>query len=296
MAKLSPGARAMLWSTFWFALLNVSVKLLHRLPALEIILFRSVFSLSVSYAALWRAKLPAWGEAGHRRELLTRSATGAVALALYYVTLQEMPLATAVVLQYLAPVFTAVLGIWWLKEKLKPWQLVFFLMAFIGVVWVQGVDARVNPLYVGLGILSAVFSALSYNAIRKLRGRAEPLVVVFYSQMIITPLAALYCLFHWVRPLGWQEWAALLATGAFTQLSQLYKTKAYQSSRLASISSLDYLGLIYALVLGYVIFGETFPPGSYAGMGQLLLGVGLNAWYVGRRSRQPVLLAEEVAG
>ncbi|WP_375419101.1 DMT family transporter [uncultured Hymenobacter sp.] len=290
MGKLSPGVRAMLWSTFWFALLNVSVKLLHRLPALEIILFRSVFSLSVSYAALWRSGRPAWGEPNHRRELLTRSATGAVALALYYITLQEMPLATAVVLQYLAPVFTAVLGIWWLGEKLRTWQLVFFLMAFLGVVWVQGVDARVDPLYVGLGILSAGFSALSYNAIRKLRGRADPLVVVFYSQMIITPLAALYCMFHWVQPLGWPEWAALLATGVFTQLSQLYKTKAYQASTLASVSSLDYLGLIYALIFGYVVFGETFPPGSYAGMVQLLLGVGLNAWYT---SRQPKPVAQD---
>lgn len=286
MGKLSPGVRAMLWSTFWFALLNVSVKLLHRLPALEIILFRSVFSLSVSYAALRQAGRPAWGEPTHRRELLTRSATGAVALALYYITLQKMPLATAVVLQYLAPVFTAVLGIWWLGERLRLWQLVFFLMAFWGVVWVQGVDARVDPLYVGLGVLSAVFSALSYNAIRKLRGRADPLVVVFYSQMIITPLAAIYCLFHWVRPLGWQEWAALLATGVFTQFSQLCKTKAYQASTLASVSSFDYLGLIYALIFGYVVFGETFPPGSYAGMVQLLLGVGLNAWYTGRQSRK----------
>ena len=286
MLKLSAGARAMLWSTFWFALLNVSVKLLHRLPALEIILFRSVFSLSVSYAALWRARVPAWGCPTHRRELLLRSGTGAMALALYFITLQKMPLATAVVLQYLAPVFTALLGIWWLREKVRGWQLVFFGMAFAGVVWTQGVDARVSPVFVGLGVLSAVFSALSYNAIRKLSGRANPLVVVFYSQMLVTPLAAVYCLFHWVRPLGWAEWAALLATGIFTQLSQLYKTQAYQASRLASVSSLDYLGLIYALVFGYVVFGETFPPGAYAGMALLLLGVGLNAWYTAWQARR----------
>jgi drug/metabolite transporter (DMT)-like permease len=295
MQKLSPGARAMLWSTFWFALLNVSVKLLPRLPALEIILFRSVFSLSLSYVTLRRAAVPAWGEPAHRRELLTRSATGAVALALYFITLQKMPLATAVVLQYLAPVFTALLGIWWLKEKVRSRQLLFFLMAFLGVVWTQGVDARVSLPLVGLGILSAVFSALSYNAIRMLSGRADPRVVVFYSQMLVTPLAAVYCLFHWVQPLGWLEWTALLATGFFTQLSQLAKTRAYQASRLASVSSLDYLGLIYALVFGYVVFDETFPPGAYAGMSLLLLGVGLNAWFSSRQ-RQPERPVETLTG
>lgn len=286
MRKLSPGARAMLWSTLWFALLNVSVKLLPRLPALEIILFRSVFSLGLSYCALRRSGVPAWGCPTHRRELLSRSATGAVALALYFITLQNMPLATAVVLQYLAPIFTTLLGIWWLGEKVRGRQLLFFLMAFLGVVWTQGVDARVSPVFVGLGVLSAVFSALSYNTIRKLSGRAHPLVVVFYSQMLITPLAALYCLFHWVTPLGWQEWLALLATGVFTQFSQLYKTRAYQASRLASVSSLDYLGLIYALIFGFVVFGETFPPGAYAGMSLLLLGVGLNAWFSSRPAAQ----------
>ena len=211
-------------------------------------------------------------------------ASGAVALALYFITLQNMPLATAVVLQYLAPVFTALLGIWWLQEKIRGRQLLFLLMAFLGVVWTQGVDARADPLFVGLGILSAIFSALSYNAIRKLSGRAHPLVVVFYSQMLVTPLAAGYCLLHWVQPRGWLEWTALLATGGFTQLSQLYKTRAYQASRLASISSLDYLGLLYALIFGYVVFGETFPPGAYAGMSLLLLGVGLNAWFSSRQA------------
>ena len=202
----------MLWSTFWFALLNVSVKLLPRLPVLEIILFRSVFSITASYAALRYNQVPAWGSSSHRWDLMTRSAMGAGGLALYYITLQKMPLATAVSLQYLAPVFTAVLGMWWLRERVRAWQLLFFLLAFLGVLWVQGVDTRVNPVFLGLGVLSAVFSALGYNAIRKLGGWAHPLVIVFYSQMIITPLAALYCLFHWVTPLGWAEWTALLAT------------------------------------------------------------------------------------
>jgi drug/metabolite transporter (DMT)-like permease len=295
MGKFPFGVRAMLWSTFWFALLNVSVKLLPRLPVLEIILFRSLFSIMASYGALRLARVSPWGCPTHRWDLLARSTMGAGALALYYFTLHQIPLATAVSLQYLTPVFTAVLGIWWLKERVRAWQLLFFLLAFLGVVWIQGVDGRVDPLYLGLGVLSSVFAALGYNAIRKLRGRANPLVVVFYSQMIITPLAAVYCLFHWVTPLGWQEWAALLATCIFTQLSQVYKTKAYQYSRLASISSLDYLGLIYALVLGYVVFGETFPAGAYAGMGLLVLGVGLNAWFTSWR-KAPVaesMLVEE---
>lgn len=152
MSKISSGARAMLWSTFWFALLNVSVKLLPRLPVLEIILFRSVFSIGVSYAALRLAQVPVWGCPTHRWDLLTRSATGALAMGLYFLTLKKVPLATAVALQYLTPVFTALLGIWWLKERVRGWQLGFFLLSFLGVVCIQGIDGRVSPLFLGLGV------------------------------------------------------------------------------------------------------------------------------------------------
>lgn len=287
----------MLLSTVFFALLNVSVKLLHHLPPLEIIFFRSVISLLLSYGALRQQQVRPWSTPDKRFYLLSRGVTGALAIILYFYTLQAMPLATAVTIQYLAPIFTAILGIFLVKEKVAGWQWLFFLVSFAGVVVVKGVDTRVEPLQLALGVASAIAAGLSYNSIRKMGGQEHPLVIVLYAQLVVVPFAAVYTGLNWVAPLNWQEWALLLLTGVFTQFSQLYKTKAYQAGPLASISNLDYLGILYAVGLGFVFFEETFGLPSYLGMALVLLGVSLNTWYVLRQrpAAVPPRAVEEVA-
>ena len=289
---LTRGARYMLLSTLFFALMNVGVKRLPHLPALEIILFRSALSVLISYATLRALRIRPWGS--NHFFLIARGTTGALALILYFFTLQKMPLATAVTIQYLAPIFTAVLGIFIVKESVKPWQWLFFLISFAGVVVVEGVDSRIDPLYLALGVASAVFSGFSYNSIRRLRGKEDPLVVVFYFPMVALPIAGVYCLFHWVTPHG-TDWLWLLLIGLLTQGAQVCMTKAYQAEKLSSVANLNYLGILYALGLGLVFFGETFHLASYLGMALVLVGVVLNTLYSARQPRAaPVAPTEEV--
>ena len=110
----------MLLSTLLFAGMNACVKQLHHLPALEIIFFRSVFSIVASYVALRRLGIAPFGN--NHRLLISRGSTGALALICYFLALQNLPLATAVTVQYLAPIFTAVLGIWLVREPVRGWQ------------------------------------------------------------------------------------------------------------------------------------------------------------------------------
>ncbi|WP_400192456.1 DMT family transporter [Hymenobacter sp. B81] len=287
----SRGVRYMLLSTLCFALMNVCVKLLPHVPALEIILFRSLISVALSYLTLRLLRIRPWGS--NHLLLISRGTTGALALMLYFGTLQQMPLATAVTIQYLAPIFTAILGIFIVREPVRPWQWLFFLLSFAGVLWAEGVDARVEPLWLGLGVLSAVFSGLSYNSIRRLKGREHPLVVVFYFPMVALPITAAYCLLvKWVTPQG-LDWLWLGLTGVFTQGAQVYMTKAYQAEQLAKVANWNYLGILYALGFGLLFFGEAFPPGAYAGMTLVLAGVLLNAWYLARHARRAPLPVPE---
>ena len=299
--NLTPGVRQMLLSTLLFAGMNACVKQLHHLPALEIIFFRSVFSIVASYVALRRLGVAPFGN--NYRLLISRGSTGALALICYFLALQNLPLATAVTVQYLAPIFATVLGIWLVREPVLGWQWVFFGLSFSGVLLVQQggtAVAQVAPgaglLYLGIGVVGALVSGLSYNAIRKLRGREHPLVIVFYFPLISLPIAAVACLFDWQTPHG-TDWLWLLACGAFTQGAQLTMTRAYQLERLSRVAPLNYLGMFYALGLGYLFFAETFGPLAYAGMALVLLGVGLNAWYAARtdaRAAAQPPLAEEV--
>ncbi|OGX86520.1 multidrug transporter [Hymenobacter glacialis] len=292
----------MLLSTLLFAGMNACVKQLHHLPALEIIFFRSIFSIVVSYVALRRLHVAPFGN--NYRLLIGRGSTGALALICYFLALQNLPLATAVTVQYLAPIFTAVLGIWLVREPVRRWQWAFFALSFGGVLLVQQGGPAISATsaattgglaFLAIGVLGAFVSGLSYNAIRKLRGLEHPLVIVFYFPLISLPLAAVACLFQWTTPHG-TDWLWLLACGIFTQGAQLTMTRAYQMERLSRVAPLNYLGMFYALGLGYVFFAEAFGPLAYAGMALVLLGVGLNAWYTHRVDARAAALppAEEV--
>ena len=65
-------------------------------------------------------------------------------------------------------------------------------------------------------------------------------------------------------------------------------TKAFQHEELSKIASLRYIGIIYALVFGHILFGEKFEIFSYAGMVLVLAGVMLNIWYKQRHISSPV--------
>ncbi len=270
------GIRYMLLAVFFFALMNVFVKMLPNIPAVEIVFFRSVVSLVLSYFFLKMQKVSVWGN--NKKVLLARGTCGAIALIMYFKTLQVMPLASATTIQYLSPMFSSILGIYIVKEKVHPKQWIFFALAFLGVLMVKGFDPRITPLLFTVGIVAALFSGLAYNFIRMLKTTEHPLVIVFYFPLVTIPITGFICFFDWVNPIG-MEWLFLLLVGVFTQFAQYFMTKAYQAEELSKISSLQYLGLIYALGFGYVFFEETFKIMTYLGMTIMVVGVILNVWY-----------------
>ncbi|TXK44865.1 DMT family transporter [Pontibacter qinzhouensis] len=269
----------MLLSTLFFSLMNVCVKSLAHIPAAEVILFRSIVSLVMSYTVLRKAGVPVLGT--NYRWLIARGTAGAIALLLFFNTLQNIPLATAATVQYMSPIFTAILGIFMVKERVRLWQWFFFLVSFAGILVINGVEVNVDGLYLWLGVLSAVFSGLAYTIIRKINTQEHPLVIMFYFPLVSIPVVGVYCLFTWVNPVGW-DWALLLLVGILTQLGQYYMTMSYQAEEISKVANLNYIGIIYALLLGYVLFDEQFSLLTYWGMALVLLGVILNIRYKNR--------------
>jgi len=78
-----------------------------------------------------------------------------------------------------------------------------------------------------------------------------------------------------VTPIGW-DWLILLWIGICTQFAQYFMTIAYQTGNVSKVSSLSYMGVLYALIFGFFLFGETFDFMSYIGMGLVVVGILLN--------------------
>ena len=212
---------------------------------------------------------------------------GAISLVLYFTTLQAIPLAGAVTIQFLSPIFTAILGIFIVNEKVAKRQWLFFLISFAGVVIIQGVDNRITTFYFFIGILAALFSGIAFNIIRKLNVSENPVVIVFYFPLVTIPVTGLYILTNWVNPTG-IDLLIIILVGITTQIAQVYMTKAFQHEELSKIASLRYIGIIYALIFGHILFGEYFEYYSYVGLVLVLSGVMLNIWYKQRHISGPV--------
>lgn len=263
----------MLLAGILFSLMNVSVKLIPHIPAIEIILFRSVFSLVITFLALRRQAIPVFGK--NKKLLILRGMAGSIGLIGFFYTLQTIPLASAVTINYLGPIFTTILGIFIVKEKVKSRQFLYFGLSFAGVMVIEGFDPRIGMFDLGVGLVAAMAMGLAYNIIRKLNTTEHPLVIMFYFPFITIPVATVASYFVWVDPVGW-DWLILLAVGLLTQFAQYYMTLAYQNAQLSKIASLSYLGIFYALFFGFFVFGETYSLVVFLGMILVLIGVVLN--------------------
>lgn len=273
---MTRGVRFMLFATFFFSLMNVAVKLLPHIPAVEIVFFRSLISLVLSFGILKAQQIPIWGK--NQGLLILRGASGAMALVLYFRIIQEIPLASATTILFLSPVFASILGIFFVNEKVRPVQWLFFLVSFCGIIMVKGFDVRIGAVYLLMGFSSSLFSGIAFNCIRKLNTSEHPLVIIFYFPLVTLPVTGIWASFNWVMPSG-KDWFILLMVGLLTQVAQYFMTRSFQSEEISKVASLRYLGIIYALIFGYLFFDEHFNVYVYSGMGLTILGVVLNIWY-----------------
>ena len=147
---------------------------------------------------------------------------------------------------------------------------------------IEQIDTRVSLFYFIIGIVSAFCSGVAYNLVRSLRGREHPLTVVLHFQLVGVVAGFISILFEWRTPSGW-DWLYLFLVGVFSQLGQVFLTSALQKERAASVSIVNYTGLIYAISIGWLVFGETHSVETFLGMLLVVCGVAASVIYTKRR-------------
>lgn len=278
--KISKGSYYMILSTLCFALIGLVVKLLNHISNLEINFFKSIFALTISISILSYQKISLKGN--HIRYLLYRGVTGGIGILLFFMTLQNLPLATANILQNISPVFTAILGIYMLKERVSWYRWLFFMISFFGVWLTHTSDFKsqdVSNYSLLIGLLSAVMMGFSNNFTAKMRSAEHPLVIFNYSTSFVALLSGLYILSNnFVAP-SFRDWLLLAGLGFLSYAAHYLAIRAYQLAPVAQISVISYLGIPYALLIDLFILGERFVWTSLVGMGLVMLGVFLSLRY-----------------
>jgi len=280
----------MLLSSFSFALVNLLVKILsdhdnmfpgiQNYPVFELVLFRCLITLTVCIAIIKARKIPFFGV--NKQWLFVRGLAGSIGLTLFFFTLTNIPMAIATIIQYLSPIFTIIFAIFLNKQKVNPIQWFFFFLAMIGIFVLSLSDNKgvpIDPIWVILGVISAVFSGIAYNAIIKCTNTDQPITVVMYFPLVATPIVFILTLIDgYIIPVG-IEWLLLLLIGILTQIAQVAMTRAFNADSASRVSPIKYVGAIYAVSIGYFIFDEALSLFAILGISLILIGVLLNTFF-----------------
>lgn len=276
------GMRYMILSAVGFALMAACVKKVSLLgiPVLEIVAARALVSLLLSYADVKRKRIPLLGN--NRPLLMLRGVVGALALVCVYYSVTHMPLAEATVLQYLHPIFTAILATFFLKERLQ-WSLVISIgFSFIGLLLVArpawlfgGIGTDIASFALMAAVLGAFGSGVAYVIVRKLSQTEDPSVIVFYFPMVALPFSLVLLGDDFVLP-TMEACSLLLLVGIFTQVGQIGLTKSMQTEPAGRATAFSYLQVVFSALLGWLVFSEVPDIWVWLGAGAILAGAIIN--------------------
>ena len=204
------------------------------------------------------------------RAILTNIGGPAAVMAILY-----LPLATANVIFYSAPLITVVMARILFNEVLTKQRVIVTLLGFTGVV------VAFRPEYIDLaGLLALVtaFAVAGYNISVKWLPGSHPTNTLFWSNLFTLPITGLITVFYW-QPITLN--LIILAIGAcvFLIIYQASCVYAFQKADASAISVAEYSGLIFAAFLGWLLFDEMVDVWTFCGICLILIPIIWQSWY-----------------
>jgi drug/metabolite transporter (DMT)-like permease len=259
-------------STVLFAVMSALIRYLGtRYPIGEVVFYRSafamvpvmlVYALRGELAAVVRTERPL-GQAG-------RGLISIAGMFLNFGALARLPLVESNAISFTSPLFSVALAALVLKERVRIYRWSAVVIGFLGVLVVLSPHLSGDELTVAMasatsvagvvyGIAGAAANAGTVIQTRRLTQSETTSSIVFYFSLFCS-LAGLVTLpFGWISPTG-GEFAALIAIGLLGGTAHIFLTESYRYASASTVAPFDYTAMIWALILGYAMFGETPTP------------------------------------
>jgi len=267
----------MLAAGLCFALMGACVKLgAPHFDTAEMVFWRSVFSMAVTAVLLARAGLTV--RTMRLGMHVHRGVAGFVSLFMFFYSLTQLPVATAMTLNYTSPLFVALLFTWLARERPRRGLAVAVAVGFVGAVLLLRPTITAEQVFpAAVGLASGALSAVAYWNVRQLVRAQEPEQrVVFYFATFCGAGALVWMLPNAWHPVTTKTAPILAGIGAFGTLGQLAMTRAYGKGPAIVTAALSYSGIVFSSVLGIVLFSETLPLVAWIGIA-LIVAAGIIA-------------------
>lgn len=240
------------------ALLSASVKWAgaRGVPVFEMVFFRNAFAFVP--ILLYIANTSGFGVLKTQRPFghLHRAAMGLVGMTCSFTALQHLALTEATAFTFAAPLFMTALSALMLREPVGRHRWGAVLVGFLGVlIMVRPQPGHMNVPGVAFGLTAALGSALAMVQIRQIAVTEKGPTIVFYFTLAGTVLGLTVSAFHWVTPDA-LTLAVLIGGGLVGGVGQLFLTEAIRVAPVGVVAPFDYSQLIWATILGFLIWGE----------------------------------------
>lgn len=271
--KINPKYKGIIYiiaSAFCFAFMNAFVRLSGDLPSVQKSFFRNFVAFFFALVILVRSKEKIHIDKKSLPYLLGRSVFGTVGILCNFYAIDHLVLSDASMLNKMSPFFVIIFSFLLLKEKLNAVQIIAVAVAFIGSLFIIKPTFENMDLVASLvGFMGGVGAGAAYAMVRKLgtMGVKGPFIVFFFSGFsCLVTLPFVIFDFH---PMTIWQILSLLGAGFAAAGGQFSITAAYYYAPAREISVYDYSQIIFAALLGFILFGQI--PDVFSILGYVII-------------------------
>ena len=255
LTKNQLGFLYMFLSICAFSIMDLIVKWSENYPVGQVLFFRGFCGMIPIFFLIPKERYLNFYKTNRPFLHFKRCISGLIAIIAIFIALRKLPLATVVSISFAAPIFTTIMSIFFLSERVGLYRWLAVFVGFIGILIIS--EPGFNSLNIYY-IYPVVFClGLSYVAIaiRQL-SLTEPvwLIGLYFSFSIM--IVSLFTL-----PQGWvfptlKDLFLLSLLGILGGLANLWLTQSYKFSEVSLVTPLKYLALVFAIFFGYLFWDE----------------------------------------
>lgn len=258
------GALILMLAAFGFALMVALIKLAGaRLPVFQILFVRQLGMTAMLAPVL----LPSFGSTMRTSRLglqLARIALAVVAMSCGFTAVIEMPLADATALGFAKSFFVTIFAVIVLKETVGPYRWGAVAVGFLGVLVMLRPGTEGFSIH-GVYAITGAAAAGAVMVIIRLLSRTESTSTILAFQAIgVGLIMAVPAWLTWVAPTP-HEWLLLGAIGVVSYFAQKANVIAFRHGEASLLASLDYVRLVYATGLGWLLFAQLPATSTWVG-------------------------------
>ena len=256
LSKNQLGFLYMFISICAFSIMDLIVKWSENYPIGEVLFFRGFFGMIPIFFLIPKERYFNFYKTNRPFLHFKRCVSGLVAIVAIFIALRNLPLATVVSITFAAPIFTTIMSIFFLSEKVGLYRWLAVLVGFIGILIISEPGFSSLNFYYIYPIIFCL--GLSYVAIAiKQLSSTEPVWLIgLYFSFSIMIMSFFTLPQGWIMP-NLKDLFLLCMVGILGGLANLWLTQSYKYAEVSLVTPLKYLALLFAIFFGYIFWDET---------------------------------------